>query len=124
MFSFDPYLKSRDEMLAMATEAEASGYIHAAKRYREIAEQLPNFPRVQLTGWGLQAAKPCTDIKIGDVLVKNYGCEYEVTAIKRETNAYRIFEIKTIKSVGGDVGKHYEDRHKKTRLVPCLEESL
>ena len=65
---------------------------------------------IHLQGIGLHAAKPATEIKVGDVLVWNYGGTSTVKAILSETS-------KTVTIQEECRGNLYERRFSKTRLV-------
>lgn len=108
---------SRGQLEQMASDAEAKGYNHAASMYRQHAAKAPEYPSIQLQSVGFVPAKLGEDVKIGDVLVWNFGYGTPVKAVLSESKAYRTFQIE-------ENGKLYERRIKRNRLVGCTKTSL
>lgn len=72
---------------------------------------------IHLLGHGKQSAKYASDIKVGDVLMWNYGATAKVVEIVKETPKYIIIKEEYTKSTIGSEGETYNRRLLKTRLV-------
>jgi len=108
---------SRQQLEQRADNADARGYKHTGDMYRQWAAVAPDYPRIQLQEIGFVPAKMGADVKVGDVLVWNYGYKSPVIAVLKETAAFTTFQIE-------EEGKLYERRIKKDRLVGCIETSV
>ena len=69
---------------------------------------------IQLQSIGHVTAKEAKDLKVGDVMIWNFGFRSTVSEIVRET-AKSIW----IKEISKSSGKTYERRFLKSRLVGC-----
>lgn len=69
---------------------------------------------IQLQAIGHVPAKPASELKVGDVMIWNFGYTSTVKEIVRQT-AKSLW----IKEVSDESGKTYERRFLKSRLVGC-----